>query len=197
MLKEPKAGRVKSRLARDVGAVAATRFFRLNLTATLSRLNADPRWQTLISVAPDSAVASRMFPPRIVRMAQGGGDLGQRLARGFRNAQPGPLVIIGADIPGIRANDIARAFRTLIANDAVIGPSGDGGYWLIGLNARKRGVRAFERVRWSSPYALADTITNLHGLSVAIIGAKDDVDNGGDLRRLGANAGRLIAVSQR
>lgn len=104
----------------------------------------------------------------------------------------GPVIIIGADIPAIRAREIAAAFRALRQADAVFGPAGDGGYWLVGLAPRQRAQPPFSNVRWSSPHALADTLRNLQGRRVAILTRKDDVDEAADLRRLADVAQRLI-----
>ena len=62
MVKDPVAGRVKTRLARDIGAVHAARFYRHTLAAVTARLAADPRWLTELSVAPAKATASRGLP---------------------------------------------------------------------------------------------------------------------------------------
>lgn len=192
MVKEPAAGRIKTRLAREVGVTAATRFFRVNLAVTLLRLGRDARWQTILAVAPDAAQHSRMFPALLARMPQGGGDLGHRMSRAMRTLPPGPLVIIGADIPAITPSDIAAAFKALHGVDAVFGPAGDGGYWLVGLSARARSRPPFDNVRWSSPFALADTRANLKGIALAEVSVKDDVDTGDDFVRLALHTGRLI-----
>lgn len=192
MVKAPEAGRVKTRLARDIGTVLATAFFRANLTATIERLAADKRWHTILSIAPDRACASAMLPCRGDRMPQGGGDLGVRLARLVANAPGGPIVIIGADIPAIAPSDIWAAFQTLRGADVLFGPSADGGYWLIGLSCRARTRRIFDNVRWSTAFALADTRANLAGRTIREIRAMDDVDDGDDFERLRHLIGRRV-----
>jgi glycosyltransferase A (GT-A) superfamily protein (DUF2064 family) len=74
----------------------------------------------------------------------------------------------------------------------VFGPAGDGGYWLVGLGPRARRLPAFDNVRWSTVFALADARANLASFKVALIAQKDDVDTGADLVRLAALAGRLV-----
>jgi rSAM/selenodomain-associated transferase 1 len=192
MVKEPVAGRVKTRLAREAGTAQATRFFRTQLAGLLKRVGRDRRWQTILAVAPDTGVASRMFPVDLPRMPQGLGDLGDRMSHVVRESPAGPLVIIGADVPGIRAGDIAAAFAALNKADAVFGPAGDGGYWLVGLGPRARRVPVFANVRWSTAFALADTRANLAKFRLAEVAEKDDVDDGDDFERLAAIAGRLI-----
>lgn len=192
MAKEPVLGRVKTRLARETGAVGATRFFRVNLALTLARLASGTRWETHLAVTPDGAVASRFFAHSTTRVAQGGGDLGARIEKLAKARSDVPVVIVGADIPGIRANDIRSAFAALAGSDCVLGPSGDGGYWLIGFAARAGRRVALDGIRWSTRHALADTRAALKDRSIAVVGAKDDVDDAADLARLAAKIGRLI-----
>ena len=135
MTKSPVAGRVKRRLGREIGDVAAIRFYRTCLSHTALRLAQDRRWRTLLAIDPDRDVAAPFAPsPKILaRVKQGDGDLGRRMLRLFSLLPPGSVIIVGSDIPAIGAEHIAQAFRLLGRNDAVLGPAGDGGYWLIGL----------------------------------------------------------------
>lgn len=192
MVKEPVAGRAKTRLARDVGVAPAVGFARTQAQALIARLAGDRRWVTYLAVAPDTALGSRAWPLRLARLPQGRGDLGRRMQHCFAASPPGPVIIVGADIPGVRAAMVARAFGALRDHDAVFGPAGDGGYWLIGLKRRPRLLRPFADVRWSSEHALSDTLANLAGGRVAYGVTLADVDNGADLARAAALAGRRI-----
>lgn len=189
-VKAPVPGRVKTRLGREIGMIAACWWFRHQTAALIRRLGRDPRWVMELAVSPDLARAARHWPGNVPRRAQGGGDLGQRMCRVLRTASPGPVAIIGADIPAIRPRHIARAFRILSTGDAVLGPATDGGYWLIGL---KRGAQAiparmFDRVRWSTSHALADTYDSLQPLRTRFADSLDDVDTAEDLRRHAATS---------
>jgi glycosyltransferase A (GT-A) superfamily protein (DUF2064 family) len=95
---------------------------------------------------------------------------------------PGPVVIVGSDVPGIAPGDIAAAFRALGAGDAVLGPAEDGGYWLVGQR-RRPGMQMFDAVRWSSPHTLADTLANLRTRKVAHLRTIADVDSEADYLR--------------
>ena len=195
MAKSPKAGLVKRRLGRNIGTTAATRFARICLAQTLTRLGADPRWETLFAVAPDSEVAAPLwsaYSRRIERLPQGAGDLGQRMQRLFQRLPPGPVIIVGGDIPAIAACHIAKAFRLLAHADAVIGPATDGGYWLVGLRRSPSVLAPFAKVRWSSPQALADTLKTLEGRRVAFATTLSDVDSEDGYVRLRASWQRLI-----
>ncbi|HHS93998.1 MAG TPA: glycosyltransferase [Rhodobacterales bacterium] len=183
MAKEPIAGRVKTRLGREIGMVRAAWWFRHRL-AHLVRSLSDPRWDTLLAVTPDTAIASPAFGP-MPRLAQGSGDLGTRMARVFRTLPPGPVLIVGADVPGITCTHIASAFKALGRHEAAIGPAPDGGYWAIGLKRRKPTTRAlFSNVRWSSPYAMADTLATMPGLDIARLPMLTDVDTAAEFARL-------------
>lgn len=186
--KAPRMGRVKTRLARDIGTVAAWGFFRFALTRLLSRVGRDPRWRTIVAVAPDVAVNAPIWPSSVMTRPQGLGDLGDRMQRTFDTLPPGPVVIVGADVPGIRPHHIARAFDALGAHDAVFGTADDGGYWLVGLRRRPRIPRIFKDVRWSSPHALADTVANLQGAKIAYLESLIDVDDGEDFVRWRASS---------
>lgn len=192
MVKEPVAGRVKTRLARGIGHVMAAGFYRAATRALIGRLHADPRWQTLLAVTPDAARASRAWCTRSPRLGQGGGDLGQRMQRLMDSLPPGPVVIIGSDVPTIRTAHVAAAFRALGGGDAVLGPCPDGGYWLVGLRRRPSVPRAFGGVRWSSPDTLADTLANLAGRRVQWLEPLADVDEAADLAGLGGLSGRRV-----
>lgn len=187
MLKEPRPGRVKTRLARDIGAVAAAWWFRHQSAALLRRLD-DPRWRLILAVAPDRAARSaRVWPAHLPRVAQGPGDLGARMGRILRGLPPGPVCIVGADVPGLRAAHVARAFAALGRHDAVFGPAPDGGYWLVGLKRVARPPATFlDGVRWSSPHALGDSVASLPGRRVAIVDRLRDVDTAADLGCWGA-----------
>ena len=186
--KAPVIGGAKTRLARGIGKVSAWRIYRA-MTARLARRLDDPRWRTVLAIAPDRAVARRfpgVWPQGVARMAQGSGDLGARQGRAFSGR--GPVCVIGTDAPDVTRADIAAAFNHLKRHDAVIGPAEDGGYWLLAMNGpAPRGL--FDGVRWSHGETRADLEARLTacGLSIARLRTLRDVDEASDLR----NPGRL------
>jgi rSAM/selenodomain-associated transferase 1 len=182
MAKAPVAGLVKTRLARRIGAAEALRFYRATTAALLRRVGRDPRWRTVLAVAPDRLVEARFWPADISRVRQGGGDLGARMQRLFDDLPGGPVVVIGSDIPGVRRSHVADAFRALGRHEAAFGPAEDGGYWLVGLRRRPRTPRIFSGVRWSSEHALADTTANLR-TPPPLLPTLFDVDAEEDWRR--------------
>ena len=183
MVKEPHPGRVKTRLGRDIGLTASAWWFRHQTRALLRRIE-DPRWDTILAVAPNfEGLTSRIWPAHLPRVAQGRGDLGHRMSRLLRGLPTGPVCIIGADIPDITRPRIAEAFKALSDHEAVFGPAPDGGYWLIGMK-RARPPRAdiLTNVRWSSEHALTDSTRSLGDLSIAHVANLRDVDTVDDLQ---------------
>ena len=181
MVKQPRPGRVKTRLARDIGTVEAARWYRAQTAALLRRLD-DPRWRLVLAVTPDAEVAvSRVWPAHLPRLAQGRGDLGARMRRCLW-AVPGPALLIGSDIPGLSARHVAQGFAALRRADWAMGPAIDGGFWGIGRAARCHPPPGlFAGVRWSSSHAAADTRVTLGSDRVAVLATLADVDAACDL----------------
>jgi uncharacterized protein len=181
MVKEPRAGRVKTRLGADIGMTTAAWWFRHQVRDLLRRTD-DARWQTVLAVSPYRSLNSRAWPAKYDRTTQGRGDLGHRMGAVFDQLSYGPAIIIGGDIPGITRAHIWTAFRAIDSHDAVFGPATDGGYWLIGLKrSRPRSGRMFQGVRWSTAHALGDTVISMPGYHIAYVDTLDDVDTKSDL----------------
>lgn len=182
MLKEPRPGRVKTRLGRDIGMIGAAWWFRHQVAGLLRRLD-DPRWHLVLAVAPDHAgQISRAWSAHLPRIPQGPGDLGDRMGRILRTMPPGPVCIVGGDVPGLGPAHIDRAFGLLGAHDAVFGPAPDGGYWLVGMKrTAPPPATLFRNVRWSGEHALSDSIASLPGLRIGLADRLNDVDSAADL----------------
>lgn len=175
---------MKRRLARDIGAVAALSFYRATVRGLLQHLGRDRRWRLVVAISPDTLarrpVALTRFGIRFDTpvVPQGPGDLGARMARALGRFAPAPAVLIGGDIPAVTPAHIERAFRALLSRDVVLGPASDGGYWLVGVRGRRVLPRLFRNVRWSGPFALADTLRNLASRDrAALVDRLDDVDD--------------------
>lgn len=124
------------------------------------------------------------IPPSFILRKQEGNNLGERMknalreifADGYKRA-----AIIGADIPSVRAGNIARAFDLLNDSDIVIGPSKDGGYWLIGMN--KFVPDAFNVSSWGNSSVLSSTSENLtaSNISYSLAETLQDIDTPEDI----------------
>lgn len=180
----PQAGRVKRRLAGQIGAVEAARFYRRVLADQIRALARDPRWTVWLFVTPDTALRDPMWHGLRVR-PQRQGDLGRRMKRPFETLPAGPVVLVGSDIPTMRAHHIVHAFTLLGRHDLVFGPACDGGFWLVGAKRLKPlPRRLFGDVRWSTSSALADSLAGLPpGISTALADTLDDVDDAAAYRR--------------
>ncbi len=190
MAKAPRFGRVKTRLAAGVGPLEAWRFYRNSLNALLCRLGRDRRWQLILAVTPDDFSGGRAFWPRHgARRAQGRGDLGQRMRNALLAAgrSGDRVVLIGGDIPGVEAGHIDNAFRALARRSMVVGPAGDGGFWLIGIRREGKGpgdgglAGAFDGIRWSQPDVLQRLLENTRHRPPVLTDCLQDVDEVADL----------------
>ena len=183
----PRIGTAKSRLAKDIGPVAAWRLYRAWLGSLVRELARDDRWTTRLAITPDSNKKTGVFQfahaKGVEVINQGGGDLGDRMRRQFQPSSANSTVIIGTDLPEIKREDIWRAFRALHKSDAVFGPSIDGGYWLIGLNGRRQHPHLFDSVRWSTETTLRDTIDTLTNADVSYLDERRDIDTIADLQQ--------------
>ena len=115
---------------------------------------------------------------------QRGDDLGSRMAQAFQTALGNPYqsgIIIGTDIPGITVSILSSAFKSLEEHDIVLGPTEDGGYYLIGL---KNAVpELFENITWSTDTVFSVTQQKAQslGLSLKILPKLRDLDAEEDL----------------
>ncbi|MBC6440934.1 MAG: TIGR04282 family arsenosugar biosynthesis glycosyltransferase [Rhodospirillales bacterium] len=195
MARRPEPGRVKTRLAAGIGNAAALAFYRSMLRRMLTRIGRSSRWSTVVAVTPpDAATGDETWTLGLPVVPQSDGDLGERMQAAIDGRPPGPVLIVGSDIPDLTPGHIAQAFRLLRSHDAVLGPSDDGGYWLIGAGPSLRLRSLFGAVRWSSEHALADTLAGLPAdARVALLGVLHDIDTADDLARWRARRKRIQA----
>ena len=194
LLKAPRAGLVKTRLAADLGPDgperAAAIYRRLvETTVAEARRLADVGAHVVLCVDPPDALpeVAAWLGDDSVLAAQAPGDLGARMAGAMRDAfaaGASRVVLVGTDCPGFRATHAALAFRALDEVDLVIGPARDGGYWLIG--ARDGVPPVFSGVPWSTSAVFAATraLASEAGLTVELLETLADVDGVEDLALL-------------
>src|SRR5262245_21926261 len=137
MARSPVPGEVKTRLATAVGAEAACALYRAFLADLAARFGGGP-WSLIWAVTPPDADLGPLVGQRGVQIPQEGDDLAERMHRVFtrlsRDGAKG-VVMIGADAPHVADAALAAAFAALEVNDAVLMPTRDGGYCLVGLRA--------------------------------------------------------------
>ena len=184
MARQPVFGEVKTRLASTLGPACALAVYSLMLKRTLRRVSRG-RWCTVVAATPSlTSRSAGSWARGLPVISQSGRDLGERMQSAFDAMPPGPVVMVGTDIPGIRCRHIAEAFRALRCHDAVFGPSLDGGYWLVGLSPALRCLGIFTSVRWSTHHALADTLNGVPDtFSHAMLETLHDIDTADDVER--------------
>jgi rSAM/selenodomain-associated transferase 1 len=186
-LKAPRPGIVKTRLAAQLDAEAATAIHEVLVTRTLAAVRRARLGAIEIRLTPDDATneIARWMQPEWQIRPQGDGDLGARMTRALRDAfneGRSPVVVIGTDCPALEPSDIRSALDALAQHDLVLGPATDGGYWLIGM--RVWVPQVFERIPWSTPAVLATTRSRAEtaGLRTVLLRQLADVDTLEDWR---------------
>lgn len=179
-VKEPRIGRVKTRLARDIGKVGAWRFYRRMLHDIPRRLKKGG-WQTWVCYSPDEAPRQVFGLSGLKWLKQGRGDLGDRMLRPAQSLPPGNFIVVGTDIPDILPSMIKTAFKQLGQKDVVFGPAQDGGFWLVGHKRHPRLHSPYKNVRWSHEDTLHDCLVNLKGRRVGFVETLNDIDTVHDL----------------
>lgn len=175
----PVLGRVKTRLAERLGAEAALALYRafLDDTCALSTV-AEKR---VLAVAGDPQSLSELAARHGLALeAQADGDLGARMSSAI--AKHAPACIIGSDSPSLPREQLTLAMRALDDHDFVVGPSTDGGYWLIG--ARAAAPWLFDGIAWGGDKVFFDTLARLRGRRHVMLPFHFDVDETADLETL-------------
>ena len=184
----PVPGRSKTRLIPALGPVGAADLHRRLTEKTLTTVKAIAwRHHTEVEIRFEGGSESMMkqwLGPDTILLRQEPGGLGQRMQAAFQNAfQSGcrKVVLLGTDIPELKADHLEDALNALMDQDLVLGPSTDGGYWLMGL---RRPANVFHGIKWGTEEVLDQTISlaKEQGLSVHLIDPLTDLDTEEDLR---------------
>jgi rSAM/selenodomain-associated transferase 1 len=194
--KPPRPGEVKTRLAPDLGeagAAALAGAFFLDTWASVSSVE----WADVVLATTDVGAPEWQLPEGTPVWAQGEGDLGQRMEHVLSRAlarYPFALAV-GTDAPGLPDTLLRAARHALSGADAVLGPSEDGGFYLVGLRRCPTGL--FADLPWSADQTFDRTLERfrVRGLRTAVLPPWFDVDTGADLDRLRKllAAGRVVA----
>ena len=186
--KAPQPGTAKTRLIPALGAEGAAALARRMLAHTLQQALAAGAGPVELCMSPspdDAAWQSIALPEAVARTAQGEGDLGERMARViFRVTKQQPVLLMGADCPGLTAAHIGEAASQLRTHDAVLLPVADGGYVLIGLKSPC--PELFTVMQWSTSAVAAETLMRMKALGLkAWLGPQlHDIDEPADLAHL-------------
>jgi len=182
-VKPPEPGAVKTRLIPELGPERTAELAEAFLQDTVAMVRALP-WAECI-IAATKTFARDYFKPEEVWL-QSEGDLGERLEKVLRLALKRREIVlaIGGDSPGLPAAYMERARQALKTADAVLGPSADGGFYLMGLKDCPVGV--LDGIQWSHSTTLAATVHKLEqfGMKTVLIDPWFDIDSHEDLERL-------------
>lgn len=195
MTRWPASGRCKRRLAQTLGASPAARIQSRLIAHTLTvaqNVAAQHRLHLHVAVSGAGPRARQRWLaslPQARVIGQGHGGLGNRMRREVLRAKtvhPGsPVILIGTDLPDLEERDLAQAIEALKQAPVVLGPSQDGGYWLLGLDGSGPGAPRwpFHSMPWGTDRVCHVTRerARLHGVEPAELVARNDIDQLNDL----------------
>lgn len=182
-VRNPKLGRVKTRLAAGIGAAKALTIYKLLMQHTEAILN--PIDTDKIVYYSESISYSDIWDNTIYdKQLQQGSDLGERMENAFKNAfEKGykKVIIVGSDLWDLRVDHIESAFEQLNHYDVSIGPAHDGGYYLLGTTLFI--PELFREKNWGSETVLKDTLVTLESHTVGTLEPLNDIDTIEDLNQ--------------
>jgi len=189
-IKNPEKGKVKTRVASAIGDKMAMKLYRRFLLEMLSTLNKGT-FLFYLCFHPENSLndLKDWLGDHYLYTPQMGENIGQRMKNGFVEAFSmnfKRVVLIGSDIPDLPLEFIEEAFNSLGEKDAVIGPSLDGGYYLIGFRDKTFSPQVFDGIPWSTEKVFEETMKVLEKerLMVHILKPLKDIDTIEDLRNL-------------
>lgn len=182
-VRTPELGKVKTRLAKSIGDVSALTIYKLLLKHTetvLHDLSFDKVVYYSEKVEENDFWEARLFEKKL----QKGADLGERMQHAFETAfEQGyqKVLIIGSDLFDLKSIHITTAFEALENHDLTIGPSLDGGYYLLGMKELYPAV--FKNKKWGTDSILENTLKDLQQQNVKLLEALNDIDTFEDLQQ--------------
>ncbi|MGE0495240.1 MAG: TIGR04282 family arsenosugar biosynthesis glycosyltransferase [Vulcanimicrobiota bacterium] len=182
--KYPEPGRVKTRLAKDLDPQTAAQVYRLLAQTVLEQLKDSGLEFTLCYDPAWPLELYQEWLGELPARPQHGDDLGQRLLETLQAFGPGARLVIGSDCPAAGPTHYRQAYQRLTDRPLVVGPSEDGGYYLLGLEGPTPSP-LFEQITWSTEQVLGQTLEAAEqaGLSWHLLETLADIDSLEDLRK--------------
>lgn len=180
-VKYPTEGKVKTRLAETIGNKKALKIYTLlaeKIVTDIKRLRNTYNY-IFYSEEEEKNKVQTWIKGNFFYAAQKGKNLGERMSNAFRlvfGHAAKKVLILGTDIPGISTAIINEAIKKLDDYNVVIGPSPDGGYYLLGLN--KFTPELFENITYSTSTVLVETIKKIEDMQLTYftLDEKADID---------------------
>ncbi len=185
-VKYPRPGQVKTRLAACIGAEHACGLYRAFVRDQLETMRR-AGLKVTVCCAPTASRADYLawLGPEWDYLVQRGADLGQRMANALSQAlvRTSPVVLIGSDLPDLPVAHLFAAQQLLETAKLCLGPTPDGGFYLIGLRTFLPLSQIFANVAWSTSQVLAQTLANCRSIDLCphLAPAWSDVDTASDL----------------
>ncbi|MGI0105253.1 TIGR04282 family arsenosugar biosynthesis glycosyltransferase [Salinimicrobium sp. WS361] len=180
--RNPEKGKVKKRLAQNIGDEAALKVYNylLQHTVAITRPLPVEKWVYYSEALPENDIWEKdLFRKKL----QQGQNLGQRMEQAFSEAFKAgfkKVVIIGSDLFDIEKEDLKMAFLTLEDHEYVVGPAQDGGYFLLGM--KKPTPQLFRNKDWSTSRVLDQTLNDLEQEKLKLLPVRNDIDTFEDMR---------------
>ena len=180
------SARAKTRLAADVGEVAADRIYRAMLIDLFANLAGGLSISVYLDGDPSEFRAASGWQGRI--RPQAAGDLGRRIGGAIDDSWAegaDQVVVIGSDAPQVDAQLIGRAASRLATCDVVVGPAADGGFYLLAVARRTGHRQLLSHIEWGTATVLKSLERNAQSGGVVLCSIEElmDLDRQADLQR--------------
>tara|TARA_B100000965_G_scaffold201877_1_gene168557 strand:+ start:274 stop:1005 length:732 start_codon:yes stop_codon:yes gene_type:complete len=201
MTRWPSIYRCKSRLSKEIGALKAAKIqerltkHTIQVAKEIEKENLADVKVAINGIGLKAAKRWALINQITTVATQGPGNLGTKMKRQFLKTHaekttshqiPNSILLIGTDLPSISPFDLIQAIQILNHKEMVLGPSSDGGYWLIGLSKKLLKplcIWPFSGINWGSDQVLQKTIrlATLNQIDYQLLQTKNDLDNISDL----------------
>lgn len=188
MAKAPRPGHAKTRLEPILGRAGCARLQAALVTRAARWARAVAHTDAWVAFDPPDAEGelASLVGPGVRLVPQVPGDLGQRIAAAaslIHSARPGPVLVVGCDVPALAPHHARAALDDLAQGcQVVVGPALDGGYYLLAVQEDRPELFDLPTEAWGGPEVLALTLDRAPGLSIGLLRAERDLDTPDDVR---------------
>jgi len=180
--RNPELGKVKTRLAKDVGDQPALDIYEFLLKHTVS-VTKDLEFTKEVHYSEEIQHNDIWDEDIFIKKQQIEGDLGAKMEQafqsGFSNGYKN-IIIIGSDLYDLNREELEEAFKALETFEYVLGPAEDGGYYLLGMNSFKPEI--FKNKAWGTDTVLRDTLIDLKNAQLQLLEERNDIDVYDDIK---------------